>query len=90
MLHAAPFEANVAAGFTVVEEVEQQQLIARARREIFHAAERDRELGAALARVAEDAGLVFDKLFDEALSRRALFRAGNSGRLARRARPRAG
>ena len=75
VLHAAPFEANVAAGFTVVEEVEQQQLIARARRETLRAAERDRELGAALARVAEDAGLVFDKLFDEALSRRALFRA---------------
>ena len=76
VLHAAPFEANVAAGFTVIEEVEQQQLIARARRETLHAAEHDRELGAALARVAEDAGLVFDKLFDEALSRRALFRAG--------------
>ena len=90
VLHAAPFEANVAAGFTVVEEVEQQQLSARARRESLHAAERDPELGAALARVAGDAGLVFDKLFDEAFSRRALFRAGNSKRLARRARPRAG
>ncbi|WP_298353593.1 double-strand break repair helicase AddA [Rhodoblastus sp.] len=74
VLHAAPFEANVAAGFTVVEEVEQQGLIARARRETLHAAEHDSELGAALARVAEDAGLVFDELFNEALSKRGLFR----------------
>ena len=81
VLHAAPFEANVAAGFTVVEEVEQQQLSARARRENSHAAERDPELGAALARVAGDAGLVFDKLFDEAFSRRALFRAGTPNAL---------
>ncbi len=77
VLHAAPFEANVAAGFTVVEDIEQRQLIARARRETLHAAERDPELGAALARVAEDAGLVFDQLFNEALSQRGLFRLGD-------------
>lgn len=77
VLHAAPFEANVAAGFTVVEDIEQRQLIARARRETLHAAERDPDLGAALARVAEDAGLVFDELFNEALSARGLFRLGD-------------
>ncbi len=75
VLHAAPFEANVAAGFTVVEEVEQQKLIARARQETLQAAEHERALDAALARVADDAGLVFDKVLDEALSRRDLFRA---------------
>jgi ATP-dependent helicase/nuclease subunit A len=81
VLHAAPFEANVAAGFAVVEEIEQQQWIARARRETLHAAKHDCDLGAALARVAEDAGLVFDKLLDEALSKRSLFRAGTPGAL---------
>ncbi|MGO8739946.1 double-strand break repair helicase AddA [Rhodoblastus sp.] len=81
VLHAAPFEANVAAGFTVVEEIEQRQLIARARRETLHSAEHDSQLGAALARVAEDAGLVFDKLLDEALFHRRLFRAGTADAL---------
>ncbi|WP_296711740.1 double-strand break repair helicase AddA [Rhodoblastus sp.] len=75
VLHAAPFEANVAAGFVVVEDVEQQQLIARARRDVLARAERDAKLGAALERVAQDAGLVFDKLLEEALGRRAFFRA---------------
>ncbi|MCI4679745.1 double-strand break repair helicase AddA [Rhodoblastus acidophilus] len=81
VLHAAPFEANVAAGFAVVEDVEQQQLIARARRETLRQAEHDQRLGAALARVAQDAGLVFDKLLNEALSRRAAFRAAAPGAL---------
>ncbi|HUO53949.1 MAG TPA: UvrD-helicase domain-containing protein, partial [Rhodoblastus sp.] len=76
VLHAAPFEANVAAGFTVIEDVEQQQLIARARQETLRRAEHDPALGVALARVADDAGLVFDALLGEALSRRALLRAG--------------
>ena len=75
VLHAAPFEANVAAGFVVVEDVEQQQLIARARREVLASAEHDARLGAALARVAQDAGLVFDDLLAQALGRRELFRA---------------
>ncbi|WP_374547669.1 UvrD-helicase domain-containing protein, partial [Rhodoblastus sp.] len=75
VLHAAPFEANVAAGFVVAEDVERQQLIARARRDVLARAEHDARLGVALTRVAEDAGLVFDTLLDEALGRRAQFRA---------------
>ena len=75
VLHAAPFEANVAAGFVVVEDVEQQVLISRARREVLAGAPHDAGLGAALARVAQDAGLVFDDLLAQALGRRELFRA---------------
>jgi ATP-dependent helicase/nuclease subunit A len=74
VLHAAPFEANVAAGFVVAEDIEQQQLIARARRDILARAAQDGELCAALARVADDAGMVFDKLLGEALGRRKAFR----------------
>lgn len=75
VLHAAPFEANVAAGFSVVEDVEQGQLIARAKREVLGRAPRDPDLAAALERVAADAGLVFTELLDQVLSQRALFRA---------------
>jgi ATP-dependent helicase/nuclease subunit A len=75
VLHAAPFEANVAAGFSVIEEVAQAELIGRARQEALAHARRDPVLAAALERVAEDAGLVFDKLLDEALHKRAEFRA---------------
>jgi ATP-dependent helicase/nuclease subunit A len=74
VLHAAPFEANVAAGFSVAEEVEHQNLIARARHDALLAAARDPALGAALERVAQDAGLAFDKVLSEALGRRAAFR----------------
>ena len=35
VLHAAPFEANVAAGFAIIEEVQQAQLIARAKMEVL-------------------------------------------------------
>ncbi len=75
VLHVAPFEANVAANFSVVEEVEQAQLIARAKLETFSRAQHDPELGAALDRIAEDAGLVFGELLDQVLSKRALFRS---------------
>jgi ATP-dependent helicase/nuclease subunit A len=75
VLHAAPFEANVAAGFSVIEDVAQADLIARARQESLAHARRDPVLAAALERVAEDAGLVFDKLLDEALHKRAECRA---------------
>ena len=75
VLHVAPFEANVAAGFSVVEEVEQAQLIARARLEILSRAQHDPDLGFALERIAEDAGLMFGELLNQVLSKRGPFRA---------------
>ncbi|MGO9390004.1 double-strand break repair helicase AddA [Rhodoblastus sp.] len=78
VLHAAPFEANVAAGFSIIEEVGQAQLIARAKQEVFARARHDGKLAAALEQVAEDAGLVFAKLLDEALRQRTYFRAAAS------------
>ena len=75
MLHAAPFEANVAAGFAIIEEVQQAQLIARAKMEVLAHARRDAELAGALEKIAADAGLVFTDLLDEALRQRAFFRA---------------
>ena len=75
VLHAAPFEANVAAGFAIVEEVEQAELIARAKQEILFRARRDANLARALEQIAEGAGLVFSELLDEALRQRSLFRA---------------
>ncbi|WP_294535042.1 double-strand break repair helicase AddA [uncultured Rhodoblastus sp.] len=78
VLHAAPFEANVAAGFSIVEEVEQAQLIARARQDVLARARHDGKMAAALERIAEDAGLVFAKLLEEALRQRPMFRAAAS------------
>ena len=77
VLHAAPFEANVAAGFAIIEEVQQAQLIARAKMEVLAQARRDADLAQALEKIAEDAGLVFTDLLDEALRQRAFFRAAN-------------
>ncbi len=75
VLHVAPFEANVAAGFSVVEEVEQARLTASAKLDVLGRARHDPDLAAALERVAEDAGLVFGELLDQVLSQRELFRA---------------
>ena len=75
VLHAAPFEANVAAGFAIVEEVEQAELIARAKKEVLFRARRDAGLARALEQIAEGAGLLFTELLDEALRQRRLFRA---------------
>jgi ATP-dependent helicase/nuclease subunit A len=79
VLHAAPFEANVAAGFAIIEEVQQAQLIARAKLEVLTHARRDAELAGALEKIAADAGLVFTDLLDEALRQRAFFRAAKRG-----------
>ena len=81
VLHAAPFEANVAAGFAIIEEAQQAQLIARAKTEVLTQARRDADLGAALERIAGDAGLVFADLLDEALGRREFFRTADATRL---------
>ena len=78
VLHAAPFEANVAAGFAIIEEVQQAQLIARAKMEVLAQARRDAHLAQALGKIAEDAGLVFTDLLDEALRQRAFFRAART------------
>ncbi len=74
VLHAAPFEANVPAGFSILEEARQDDLIARARREVLREALCDPKQAAALQIVAEQTGLNFDKAFRAALRDRRLFR----------------
>ncbi len=81
VLHAAPFEANVAAGFAIIEEVQQAKLIADAKKDVLARARRDAPLAEALERIAEGAGLVFADLLDEALRQRAFFRAADARKL---------
>jgi ATP-dependent helicase/nuclease subunit A len=72
LLHLFPFEANVAAGFRVVEEREAALLLERARGEALTAALREEGGGERLAAMAREAGTDgFDKLLREALGLRA-------------------
>jgi len=72
LLHLFPFEANVAAGFRVVEEREAAQLLERARAEALAAALSGPFGEARLAAMAREAGVDgFDKLLREALGLRA-------------------
>ncbi len=73
VLHQFPFEARVPAGFEVLEELGERDLLARARLSVLlqAASERDGELGRALARavaVASDQGLA--AALDEAVRER--------------------
>jgi ATP-dependent helicase/nuclease subunit A len=72
LLHLFPFEANVAAGFRVVEEREAALLLERARAEALAATLREPSGEARLAGMAREAGADgFDKLLREALGLRA-------------------
>ncbi|MGD0720753.1 MAG: double-strand break repair helicase AddA [Roseiarcus sp.] len=72
LLHRFPFEANVAAGFRVVEEREAALLLERARAEALAEALRDAEGERRLAALAREAGVDgFDALLREALGLRA-------------------
>jgi ATP-dependent helicase/nuclease subunit A len=73
LLHLFPFEANVAAGFRVVEDVEQAELLNIARRHALADAARDHDgLGAAVRRVASETWAGgFQDLLRELLNRRA-------------------
>jgi ATP-dependent helicase/nuclease subunit A len=73
LLHLFPFEANVAAGFRVVEDIEQAELLSIARQHALADAARDSDgLGKAVRRVASEtyAG-GFQDLLRELLNRRA-------------------
>ncbi|MBB4197110.1 ATP-dependent helicase/nuclease subunit A [Rhodoblastus sphagnicola] len=78
LLHIAPFEANVPASFTVLEDARKIELLARARREVLIAAQADAVLASAIERIAGEIGVTFDKFFKSALDKRALFRALHS------------
>ncbi len=73
LLHLFPFEANVAAGFRVVEDVEQAELLSLARQHALAAAVNDSDgLGAAVRRVASETwARGFQDLLRELLNRRA-------------------
>lgn len=76
VLHLFPFEANVPAGFRVVDELERAEFLQRAKREALErAAEGDALLQDALTRVAsETSGQGFDALLREILHHRASLR----------------
>jgi ATP-dependent helicase/nuclease subunit A len=72
LLHLFSFEANVAAGFRVVEEREAAQLLERARSEALREALRDPGGEQRLAAMARESGVDgFDQLLREALGLRA-------------------
>ena len=73
LLHLFPFEANVAAGFRVVEDVEQAELLSIARQYALAEAARDSDgLGKAVRRVASETyARAFQDLLRELLNRRA-------------------
>jgi len=71
LLHLFPFEANVAAGFRVIEDREAKELREDARHAAFVRSETSPELAAAIQRIAELAGAGgFDGLIAEALGKR--------------------
>jgi ATP-dependent helicase/nuclease subunit A len=76
LLHLFPFEANVAAGFRVVEDIERLELLERARRHTLNdAIDNGRELDGALQYVARQTSSVgFDELIHELLEHRVSLR----------------
>jgi ATP-dependent helicase/nuclease subunit A len=72
LLHLFPFEANVAAGFRVLDDIERAELLERARRQtLAHAVADAGELRSALEYVArETSGGGFDELLNELLGHR--------------------
>ena len=71
VLHLFPFEANVPAEFRAAEDLERAELLALARRQTFAAAADDAELGAALARVADESSEgAFGKILGAAIGKR--------------------
>ena len=73
VLHRFPFEANVPAGFRIIDDIERNELLARARQETLERAMRvESPLQDALREVANCAsGAVFDGLIQELLRHRA-------------------
>ncbi|GAC1560479.1 MAG: double-strand break repair helicase AddA [Beijerinckiaceae bacterium] len=73
LLHLFPFEANVAAGFRVVEDAEQAELLSLARQRALADAALDADgLGAAVRRVASETWVGgFESLVKELLARRS-------------------
>ncbi len=73
LLHLFPFEANVAAGFRVVEDIEQAELLSIARQHALADAARDHDgLGKAVRRVASETWAGgFQDLLRELINRRA-------------------
>lgn len=76
LLHLFPFEANVAAGFRVLDDLERAELLERARRQTLARAVADKgELRAALEQVSRlTSGGGFDELIAELLGHRGVHR----------------
>src|SRR5277367_5900600 len=92
LLHLFPFEANVAAGFRVLEEREAGDLLRKARGAAFERALREPELAVAVEKIAQLAGADgFDDLLSATLRRREELAAfGGAGAYAARLRRRLG
>ncbi len=82
ILHLFPFEANVPAGFRIIDDIERGALLADARKETLdHALNEDSDLRDALATVARDASeATFDGLIGELLHHRGALRGVAQGR----------
>jgi ATP-dependent helicase/nuclease subunit A len=78
LLHIAPFEANIPASFTVLDDRRKEELLARARKDVLKSAQQDASLTSALERIAGEIGSKFQNLFKSALEDRKLFQALNS------------
>ena len=74
LLHIAPFEANVPANFSVLEDQQKTELLDRARQDVLDAAQDDDSLLSALDIVARDGSVDFEKTIASALEKRAAFR----------------
>jgi ATP-dependent helicase/nuclease subunit A len=92
LLHLFPFEANVPAGFRVLEDREAGDLLRRARGAAFELALRDSDLAAAVEKIARIAGAdAFDALLSATLRRREeLAASGGASAYAARLRRRLG
>ena len=78
LLHIAPFEANVPASFSVLDDRRKNELLARARQDVAAAARADPSLTSALQRIASEVNSKFHQTVTSALEDGKLFRALNS------------
>jgi ATP-dependent helicase/nuclease subunit A len=75
VLHIAPFEANVPASFSILDDALKADFITRARRDVMRIAQTNPHIRPSLERVSAEVGLNFDPTFKKALERRSEFRA---------------
>jgi ATP-dependent helicase/nuclease subunit A len=78
LLHSAPFEANVPASFSVLDDQGKDELQTRAWHDVLSAAHDDISLAFALERIAQDVGPDVQRFVKRIFDKSALFRALDS------------